>query len=67
MRCFSSPGRFLAADEIRLMLAHILMNYDVAIKNHGPRPANIRLGRILFPDLDAEIMLRNIRPTSIEN
>ncbi|KAL8722765.1 MAG: hypothetical protein Q9225_000826 [Loekoesia sp. 1 TL-2023] len=52
------PGRFMAADEIRLLLARILTSYDVAIKDHGPRPQNRIFTKILFPDTDAEIMLR---------
>ena len=51
----------MAADEIRLMLAHIVVNYDVAIENHGPRPANMILGKIIFPNLTAKIVLRKTR------
>lgn len=51
----------MAADEIRLLLAHIIYNYDVAIKGNGPRPANMIIGKIVFPDLQAEIMLKRIR------
>ncbi|MCJ1243267.1 hypothetical protein MMC30_000464 [Trapelia coarctata] len=54
------PGRHMAADEIRLMLAHILINYDVAIEGHGPRPPNLILGKFIFPNLGARIMLKRI-------
>ncbi|MCJ1280020.1 hypothetical protein MMC21_007845 [Puttea exsequens] len=52
------PGRFMAADEIRLLLARILAIYDVAIKDHGARPQNRIFTKILFPDTEAEIMIR---------
>lgn len=50
----------MAADEIRTMVAHILVNYDVAIENHGQRPANMIIGKFLLPNLKAKIMLRRI-------
>ena len=48
----------MAADEIRLLLARILAIYDVAIKDHGARPQNRIFTKILFPDTEAEIMIR---------
>jgi hypothetical protein len=48
----------MAADEIRLMLAHILINYEIATKNNGPRPANWIFKKILFPDLKASIVMK---------
>jgi cytochrome P450 monooxygenase len=56
--CTDSPGRFMAADEIRLIVAHTLFHFDIAIKNHGPRPRNTTFKKICFPDMSAEIMLR---------
>ncbi|KAJ5752790.1 cytochrome P450 [Penicillium odoratum] len=53
------PGRYMAADMMRLVLAHIIMHYDVAIKDHGPRPANRTFKTFLLPDMTAEIMLRH--------
>lgn len=59
----ASPGRFMAADGIRLMLTHILgtMMWLPKAVGHGPRPANITFTKILLPDLNVEIMLRKIR------
>nr|A0A0E3D8P8.1 RecName: Full=Cytochrome P450 monooxygenase penQ; AltName: Full=Penitrem biosynthesis cluster protein Q [Penicillium crustosum]AGZ20192.1 cytochrome P450 monooxygenase [Penicillium crustosum] len=56
------PGRFMAADEIRLIVAHTLFHFDIAIKNHGPRPRNTTFKKICFPDMAAEIMLRPRKP-----
>ncbi|OCK81421.1 cytochrome P450 [Lepidopterella palustris CBS 459.81] len=55
------PGKYMAADEIRMTIAHILVNYDITIEGHGPRPRNVVLGKFIFPDLKAKIMFRKIR------
>ncbi|KAB8259857.1 cytochrome P450 [Aspergillus pseudonomiae] len=52
------PGRFMAADEIRLLLAHILMNYDIRPKDHGQRPPNWTFKKILFPDMKGMVQLK---------
>lgn len=53
-----SPGRHMAADEIRLMLAHILRNYHISTKDHGPRPDNWFFKKILFPDMSGLVVLK---------
>ena len=53
-----SPGRHMAADEIRLMLAHILTNYHISTKNNGPRPGNWFFKKILFPDMAGLVVLK---------
>ncbi|KJA16226.1 hypothetical protein HYPSUDRAFT_47536 [Hypholoma sublateritium FD-334 SS-4] len=35
------PGRFFAVNELKAMLAHILMTYDVKLPENTPRPPNI--------------------------
>nr|Q9C450.1 RecName: Full=Cytochrome P450 monooxygenase paxQ; AltName: Full=Paxilline synthesis protein Q [Penicillium paxilli]AAK11527.1 PaxQ [Penicillium paxilli] len=52
------PGRWMASDEIRLMLAHILMNYDIATKDNKGRPENWIFKKILFPDMKAVVILK---------
>ncbi|KAF8324738.1 cytochrome P450 [Amanita rubescens] len=37
------PGRFFAAIELKTMLAHIVMNYDVKMADGGGRPENVCL------------------------
>lgn len=54
----------MAADEIKLIMAHIVVNYDVAIEGHSPRPPHMKLGKFIFPDLKAKIMLRRVRKES---
>ena len=52
----SCPGRFFASQEMKLMLAHIVMNYDVKID--GPRPKNIEIKGAAFPDAKAKLLVR---------
>ena len=32
---FDSPGRFFAVNELKCMMGHILLNYDIKWPNHG--------------------------------
>ncbi|KAF8697501.1 hypothetical protein AX14_001359 [Amanita brunnescens Koide BX004] len=52
------PGRFFAVNEIKAMLAHILLNYDVKLANDGGRPDNMWLGRASFANTKAEVLFR---------
>jgi hypothetical protein len=59
-----SPGRFFAVNEIKLMLAYTLMNFDVKSKD-GKRPPNIELGTAILPDVKAQILYRRRTPSEI--
>ena len=37
------PGRYFAACKLRIMLAHIVLNYDVKMENEGVRPPDVWL------------------------
>ncbi|KAJ6516233.1 cytochrome P450 [Mycena sanguinolenta] len=52
------PGRFFAAVELKAMLAHVVMNYDVKFVDDGPRPANQYMASACLPDSSAKIMFR---------
>ncbi|KAJ7441718.1 cytochrome P450 [Mycena latifolia] len=52
------PGRFFAATELKAMLAHILINYDVKAKTEGVRPPDSYFGIIRFPNPHGKIMIR---------
>nr|A0A0E3D8N7.1 RecName: Full=Cytochrome P450 monooxygenase janQ; AltName: Full=Janthitremanes biosynthesis cluster protein Q [Penicillium janthinellum]AGZ20487.1 cytochrome P450 monooxygenase [Penicillium janthinellum] len=52
------PGRYMAADEIRLMLGHILLHYDITTKENEGRPKNWFFKKILFPDMKGVIVLK---------
>ncbi|KAJ7501714.1 cytochrome P450 [Mycena galericulata] len=52
------PGRFLAATELKSMLAHILINYDVKADTEGVRPPDEWFGAARFPNKDGRIFIR---------
>ncbi|KAJ7458885.1 cytochrome P450 [Mycena latifolia] len=52
------PGRFFTAMELKTMLAHILINYDVKAKTEGVRPPDGCLGIVMVPNLWGKIMIR---------
>ncbi|KAL2169229.1 hypothetical protein VTG60DRAFT_6309 [Thermothelomyces hinnuleus] len=50
------PGRFFAANELKLILAHLVLNYDIELG--GSRPRNSWLGLNRVPPLQATIRIR---------
>ncbi|KAJ7607500.1 cytochrome P450 [Roridomyces roridus] len=55
------PGRFFAATELKAMLAHVLITYDVKAEDefsNGVRPPNFVSGQIDMPNVKAGIMVR---------
>jgi hypothetical protein len=52
----SSPGRFFAINQLKLIMAHILLNYD--IQPLPIRPDNIALGDVMIPPLKATMRIR---------
>ncbi|PSS38083.1 hypothetical protein PHLCEN_2v63 [Hermanssonia centrifuga] len=51
------PGRFFAVNELKSMMAHLVMNYD--IKMEGGRPSEPkRWAQTIFPDPKAEVMFK---------
>ena len=52
------PGRFFANHEIKLLLSHVLLNYDVKLAP-GVVPKPTWYDRSRRPDLKAEVLFRN--------
>jgi cytochrome P450 len=50
------PGRFFVAHEIKMILAHLFMNYDVQKIEKRPQP--MWIGATIVPPLDATINVR---------
>ncbi|KAH6623885.1 cytochrome P450 [Chaetomium tenue] len=50
------PGRFFAANELKLMLAHLVLSYDIEIG--GERPRNSWFGLNRVPPLQATIRMK---------
>lgn len=58
------PGRFFATYLMKIMLAHVLVHYDV--KAHGPKPKNRSRGEFLVPSLEATFDVRHRRGRAAE-
>ncbi|KAB8210218.1 cytochrome P450 [Aspergillus parasiticus] len=59
----SCPGRFFASLEIKVILVRLLMDYEFKFKRGNERPENLRAHEFIFPNPDAEILMRR-RPAS---
>ncbi|KAG6329900.1 hypothetical protein ID866_9189 [Astraeus odoratus] len=52
------PGRFLAAHELKTMLAHIVASYDIKLEDNSPPPNNTHFQVFVVVDPVAKIMFR---------
>ncbi|KAJ7026187.1 hypothetical protein C8F04DRAFT_966687, partial [Mycena alexandri] len=52
------PGRFFPTVQMKGVMAHILMNYDVRAQIEGIRPPNISLWMFVIPHPRGKILLR---------
>jgi cytochrome P450 len=52
------PGRYFAACELKLMLAHLVMNYDMKLENDGVRPADMWVAANCVPNPNAKVLFR---------
>ncbi|KAH7908171.1 cytochrome P450 [Hygrophoropsis aurantiaca] len=52
------PGRFFAANELKAMLAHVVLAYDVKLENDGPKPQNLNFGSAFAANTKAKVMFR---------
>ncbi|KAF8549787.1 cytochrome P450, partial [Imleria badia] len=52
------PGRFFAANELKTMLAHILVMYDVKLEDNAARPKTLHFVTSNVPDPSAKVMFR---------
>lgn len=52
------PGRFFAGNEIKMILAYFLINFDIRLKEGESRPKAMMLMMSKTPDPNAEIMFR---------
>ena len=57
----SSPGRWLAAHQLKLMLAYVTMNYD--IQHIAQRPSNYVFGGAIIPSDTATMIVRRRKHT----
>ncbi|KAK4444584.1 cytochrome P450 [Podospora aff. communis PSN243] len=55
---YACPGRFFAANELKLILGHVVMNYDFEVTGKGSRPRNKWYGMVRIPPMEAKIRIR---------
>ncbi|TDL22830.1 cytochrome P450 [Rickenella mellea] len=55
------PGRFFAANELKAMMAHIVLNYDVKMEVDGVRPQDMHFSFNCVPNPKATILFRKRR------
>ncbi|KAJ7489663.1 cytochrome P450 [Mycena galericulata] len=52
------PGRFFAATELKAMLAHLVINYDVKAEVEGVRPPDDNFGTRMSPNANGKVSFR---------
>ncbi len=52
-----SPGRFFAVNEVKALLAHILVTYDIKLEDGKQVPSFLRIGTMRIPG-KADVMFR---------
>lgn len=53
------PGRFFAACQLKMIVAHILLTYDLKFENEGRIPDSMWFGTLRMPNRAAKILFRN--------
>lgn len=52
------PGRFFAANEVKIALVHILLKYDFKLDEGSPPPKIFKMGWSMQSDYQAKILVR---------
>ncbi|KAJ3504346.1 hypothetical protein NLJ89_g7978 [Agrocybe chaxingu] len=52
------PGRFFAASELKMMLAHIVVTYDVKLQQEGVRPPDLWVSSACIPNPGVQVLFR---------
>lgn len=55
---YACPGRFFASNEIKLILATIILKYDMRFPGGQSRPRNMSAHEYIFPDPDGLVLLK---------
>lgn len=56
---YACPGRFYASNEMKLVLAHLLLHYDVKLPDGHGRPRNFTIDSDMFPDPRARLLIKS--------
>lgn len=55
---YACPGRFFAAYEIKMILSHLLMDFDIKFPPEGSRPQVFSADEVLLPDPSTKVLIR---------
>ncbi|KIP04651.1 hypothetical protein PHLGIDRAFT_109308 [Phlebiopsis gigantea 11061_1 CR5-6] len=55
------PGRFFAANELKSMMAHMVLTYDVSCEEPGKMPQSVRYSTTVSPNRKAKVLFRRRR------
>ncbi|KAJ3489333.1 hypothetical protein NLI96_g2200 [Meripilus lineatus] len=55
------PGRFFAANELKCMMAHLVLNYDVKMEQEGAMPEPMTFEFSIIPNPKAKVLFRKRR------
>ncbi|CCM06335.1 uncharacterized protein FIBRA_08589 [Fibroporia radiculosa] len=64
---YACPGRFFASMEMKTILAHVVVNYDVKMEKEGVIPPSTRIGHSCVPNTKAKVLLRKRFPEASES
>ncbi|KAH7357485.1 cytochrome P450 [Pyrenochaeta sp. MPI-SDFR-AT-0127] len=56
---YSCPGRFFAANEVKILICDIIQNYDIALQPGCERPPNTYDNTMVLPDRTANLLFRS--------
>ncbi|KAK7418724.1 hypothetical protein QQX98_003742 [Neonectria punicea] len=58
---YACPGRFYASNEMKLVLANLILRYEFKLPDGAARPRNITIDSDMFPDPRARLCIRKRR------
>ena len=56
-----SPGRYFASNELRAILAHVILNYDLKLGGDGSRPTEVYFSLSVLPALGGRVLFKKRR------
>ncbi|KAH9914911.1 cytochrome P450 [Epithele typhae] len=59
------PGRFFAANELKALVAFLVLHYDMKIPGDGPRPSDVYFAEHVLPDPTARVLFRKRQPVRV--
>jgi cytochrome P450 len=59
---YACPGRFFAGNEVKMIVIHFLLSYDLTFRPGEGRPKNMMHDELVFPDPAARMLIRRREP-----